>query len=240
MRTALAITHVAFEDLGSLGDVLTKAGFLVETIDACTANLETIDACAPDLLIVLGGPIGVYDADAYPFIQSEIKLLKTRLAAKLPTLGICLGAQLMAAALNAKVYPGAHGKELGWTPIRAGSASSPSWFASLLAAELHVLHWHGDTFDLPAAAVHLAGTSCYPNQAFMLGSHALALQFHPEVTVQGLECWYVGHACELSSAGIDVSRLREDSHRFGPDLEHAAHGFWEQWLDYALPDTGKR
>ena len=118
---ALAIIHVAFEDLGSLGIELTHAGFDIEVVDACTANLRAINALDPDLMVVLGGPVGVYERDAYPFIEVEIDLLRSRLAAKRPTLGICLGAQLMAAALGARVYPGMNGKELGWAPVHIGS-----------------------------------------------------------------------------------------------------------------------
>jgi GMP synthase (glutamine-hydrolysing) len=121
MRTALAITHVAFEDLGSLGMELVQAGFNIQFIDACTANLRAFDALDPDLVIVLGGPIGIYERDAYPFLEAEILLLRARLAAKRSTLGICLGAQLMAAALGARVYPGSYGKELGWAPIHTDS-----------------------------------------------------------------------------------------------------------------------
>jgi GMP synthase (glutamine-hydrolysing) len=235
MRTAFAITHVAFEDLGSLGIELTHAGFNIEVIDACTTNLRVIDALGSDLMVVLGGPVGVYERDAYPFIEVEIELLRSRLAAKRPTLGICLGAQLMAAALGARVYPGAHGKELGWAPIHADSdCCVPSWFRTLLTPELRVLHWHGDTFDLPAGTARLAGTAPYANQAFVLGIYALALQFHPEVTVQGLERWYVGHASELAQAGICVRQLREESRTFGPGLETTARQFWRQWLHHVF------
>jgi GMP synthase (glutamine-hydrolysing) len=236
-RTALAITHVAFEDLGSLGIELTRAGFQIEFVDACITNLPIIDTLHPDLLVVLGGPIGVYDRQAYPFLELEIELLQTRLAAKRPTLGICLGAQLMAAALGARVYPGSDGRELGWAPVYAASDSVPTWFRPLLAPQLRLLHWHGDTFDLPAGTTHLAGTSRYANQAFMLGAHALALQFHPEVTVQGLERWYVGHASELAQAGVLVRQLREESGRFGPELEKAARLFWQQWLEHLFTNV---
>jgi GMP synthase (glutamine-hydrolysing) len=234
MRTALAITHVAFEDLGSLGTELTHAGFNIEVIDACTANLRAINALAPDLMVVLGGPIGVYERDAYPFIEVEFDLLRSRLAAKRPTLGICLGAQLMAAALGARVYPGTHGKELGWAPVYVSSdLNAPPWFRALLSPELRVLHWHGDTFDLPAGATHLARTAHYANQGFVVGNYALALQFHLEVTVQGLERWYVGHANELAQARICVRQLREESRTFGPELETVASRVWRQWLDLA-------
>jgi GMP synthase (glutamine-hydrolysing) len=238
MRTTLAITHVAFEDLGSLGIELTHAGFNIEVIDACTANLRAINAVDPDLMVVLGGPIGVYERDTYPFIETEFDLLRSRLAAKRPTLGICFGAQLMAAALGARVYPGTHGKELGWAPVYVGSdLSVPPWFGALLSRELRVLHWHGDTFDLPAGATHLAGTAHYANQGFVVGNYALALQFHLEVTVQGLERWYVGHACELAQAGICVRQLREESRTFGPELETVAGQVWRHWLEHVSNPT---
>lgn len=238
MRTALIINHVPFEDAGTLGDELNDAEFALTQIDASTANLSDIDAVAPDLVVVLGGPVGVYEQDAYPFLADEIAFLKKRLAAQRPTLGICLGSQLMAAALGARVYPGTNGKEIGWSALNAASGSAgQDWFSALLAPSLQVLHWHGDTFDLPDGAVHLAQTSQYAHQAFSIGNHALALQFHPEVKAEGLERWYVGHACELSQAKIDVRRLREESRAFAPGLENGARLFWRQWLRHAFGDA---
>lgn len=232
MRKALALNHVAFEDLGSLETELMRAGFTIDLVDVCTANLRAIDFLAPDLLIILGGPIGVYEHQIYPFLQIEMDLIRSRLDEKLPTIGICLGAQLLAAALGASAYPGTKGKEIGWAPIQAGTdAAVHPFFSELLTPELKVLHWHGDTFDLPAEAQHLARTTSYPNQAFTIGQHALGLQFHPEVTAQNLERWYVGHACELAHAGINVAQLREDSRLFAPKLEVAARRFWKAWLD---------
>jgi GMP synthase (glutamine-hydrolysing) len=231
MRRALALNHLAFEDLGSLGTELMRAGYTIDTVDACTADLCAIDPLAHDLLIILGGPIGVYEHEAYPFLHAEMDLIRSRLTERLPTIGICLGAQLIAASLGASVYPGTQGKEIGWAPIKAGTdtALHPS-FSELLIPGLRVLHWHGDTFDLPANAQHLASTASYQNQAFAIGQHALGLQFHPEVTAQNLERWYVGHACELAHADISVAQLREDSRIFAPKLEAAAKRFWQSWL----------
>ena len=206
------------------------------------ADLRTIDPLSPDLLIVLGGAIGVYERDAYPFVDDEIALIRARLAAKRPTLGICLGAQLMAAALGAKVYPGSQGKEIGWAPVEAGkdAALYPA-FVSLLAQSRCFLHWHRDIFELPPRARHLATTARYPNQAFAIENYALGLQFHPEVTARGLERWYVGNACELADAKIDVARLREESRRFAPELELAARRFRRAWLGetFAAPSFGR-
>ncbi len=236
---AVALSHVPFEDLGSLQPVLRERGFAIETIDAATAPFPPQLAGRCDLLIVLGGPIGVYETEAYPFLISEIELLRRRLEARRPLLGICLGAQLMAAAAGARVYSGNAGVEIGWKPISySGSGEPPAWFAPLLTAEdgkpLAIFHWHGDTFDLPEGAQTLAKTDLYENQAFTMGCNALALQFHPEVTAPGLERWYVGHAVELSKRGIPVPELRAAGLRHAPRLLEAAGRFWNGWLDYIL------
>jgi GMP synthase (glutamine-hydrolysing) len=232
---ALVLSHVAFEDLGSLEAPLRARGFSIETIDVATASFPLAQAESCDLLVVLGGPIGVYDDRDYPFLQDEITLIAQRLAARKPILGICLGAQLMAAALGARVYPGQRGAEIGWSPLQAAPHHQPpAWFAPLLAPSLAVFHWHGDTFDLPAGALHLAKTEAYDHQAFAIGNFALGLQFHPEVSAQGLERWYVGHACELHHAGISAARLRASAREHAPALEAAAARFWQLWLDTIL------
>jgi GMP synthase (glutamine-hydrolysing) len=234
-RKAVALSHVAFEDLGSLAAPLAQRGFDLSYVNVPSASfpLSQVDNC--DLLIVLGGPIGVYEQRDYPFLIDEIALIRARLLARKPTLGICLGAQLMAAALRAPVYPGTNGKEIGWLPIHApAQQDSPDWFAPLLAPGLPVLHWHGDTFDLPAGVQHLAASTLYPNQAFAIDRFALGLQFHPEVTAAGLERWYVGHACEIQQAGLSVSNLRSDARQHAESLQQAAAIFWNRWLDYIL------
>lgn len=232
---AVVLSHLPFEDPGSLEPELVQRGFSIETVDAPTARFPVQQLQDADLLVVLGGPIGVYDAEDYPFLTAEIDALRQRLTARKPTLGICLGAQLMAAALGARVYPGDRGSEIGWFPLLPVAGSrAPEWFAPLLSRNLALLHWHGDTFNLPEGAQHLAQTKRYENQAFALGDYALALQFHPEVTELGLERWYVGHTCELHAKGISVRQLRADTHRNAPLLEKPAAEFWRLWLDHIL------
>jgi GMP synthase (glutamine-hydrolysing) len=209
--------------------------FTIHILDAATAKFPVPEIQNSDLMVVLGGPIGVYDADAYPFLTGEIDAIRQRLGAAKPTLGICLGAQLMAAALGARVYPGDQGSEIGWFPLLpAAGGASPDWFSPLLASDLKLFHWHGDTFDLPEGALPLARTALYENQAFAVGDFALALQFHPEVTELGLERWYVGHSCELRQKGISVIDLRAEAQRHAPTLEKAASKFWLLWLDHIL------
>jgi len=233
MKTALVIRHVAFEDLGSLGPLLPGRGFEVAYADAPTADFAELSALEAGLLVVLGGPIGVYDTADYPFLEPETALIARRLAAGRPTLGICLGCQLMARALGARVYPSGV-KEIGWGPVRLTEAGRQSCLAPLAEAEAKVLHWHGDTFDLPAGAVHLAETEACRNQAFSLGTHALALQFHLEATAAGLESWYVGHTAEIAATpGVSVGALRTDSQRWAAGLAKRAETIFGRWFDGA-------
>ena len=229
---AVVIQHVAFEDLGSLEPALVAAGYEIKALQAGVDDLGAYDAAAPDLLVVLGGPIGVYEQDNYPFLAHEIAMLSARLSARRPTLGICLGAQLMAAALGARVLPGENGKEIGWSALEPATAESRSGaLAALFRPGISVLHWHGDTFELPDHVRHLASSAQYPNQAFAVDNFALALQFHPEVRLAQLERWYIGHACELAQAKIPIAELREAGLKHATALEQAAAPFWKAWLD---------
>lgn len=230
MKNATVVRHIAFEDLGSLANVLKEHNYAVKYIEAGSDNIADIDPLATDLLVILGGPIGAYDEQDYPFLTEELSLLKRRLELDLPTLGICLGAQLMARALGARVYPGSN-KEIGWSPIELSQAGFDSPLGHLVTSSADVLHWHGDTFDLPIGATHLASSSQYHNQAFSFGKAALALQFHPEVTARSLERWWIGHACEIAStSGVSIANLRKDTIAYSSNLENKACRFWHEWL----------
>ena len=222
-----AIRHIGFEDLGSFAVPLQEAGYDIDYIDVAERHPSTLDPLAADLLVVLGGPIGVYDHEAYPVVTHEIRFLKERLAAGLPTLGICLGAQLMAAALGARVYPGP-AKEIGWSALDLPETAAPNPLSAL--REVPILHWHGDTFDLPEGTTLLASTLLCANQAFSRGPNVLGLQFHPEVVEARFEHWLLGHANELATAGIDPVWLRRDTGRYAGDLEKAGAAMLAGWL----------
>jgi GMP synthase (glutamine-hydrolysing) len=225
-RRAVAIRHVAFEDLGTLGDLLPSRGFTVEYVEAGGNDFATVGD--PDLLVVLGGPIGACDDSDYPFLVSEAALVARRLAARRATLGICLGAQLMARALGARVYPNPV-KEIGWAPLDLTEAGRASALAGL--GTTPVLHWHGDTFDLPAGATLLASTPACRHQAFAWGKAALALQFHVEVKASELENWFIGHTCEIAATpGVTVGGLRTSTAAHGRSLERAGFGCLSAWL----------
>lgn len=224
--TVYAIQHLAFEDLGAWEDVFYQLGLRVRYFEAGIDDLRKAYEYK-GLTIILGGPIGVYETEDYPFLQQEIDLLKVRLEKNLPTLGICLGAQLIAHALGAKVYAG-HSKEIGWSKLTLPVAENNP----LQALEnIEVLHWHGDTFDLPEQAELLASSDLYPNQAFRVGQNILALQFHAEVASESLEKWLIGHTCELRKAQINIPTLRADHQSYAPALEQAASSVLMHYLE---------
>jgi GMP synthase (glutamine-hydrolysing) len=229
---ACVIRHVAFENLGTFAPVLAGAGFDLSMMDAGVDDVfEPI--VRSDLVVVLGGPIGVYEHDRYPFLSDELRALGRRLREGRPTLGICLGAQLMAAALGARVYPGPQ-REIELSGIELTEAGKASCLAPLSGQP--VLHWHCDTFDLPEHALRLASTAAYENQAFSLGRNVLGLQFHPEVDAHRFEQWLVGHASELAAARVDVPKLRVAMKQVGSALHLAGVSMLGHWLE--LVDFG--
>jgi GMP synthase (glutamine-hydrolysing) len=230
MPNCIAVRHVAFEDLGLLAPLLSERSVSVRYLDAGVDNFGSTDLIAPDLVVVLGGPIGVYEEDQYPFLHEELAAIRARMEAGRPMLGICLGAQLMAKARGANVAPGQQ-KEIGWAPLRvteAGRAVGLGVFEST-----PVLHWHADNFELPANAVRLASTSVCPNQAFSIGKNMLGLQFHIEVDPVRIEQWLIGHTVELGKAGIDPRELRRQAATLGPVTAEKGRAALAAWLDGA-------
>lgn len=227
----IAIRHLKFEDLGTFEEVLIEKGFEVDYVDAGVQKFDTYDWNATDLVVVLGGPIGVYEVSKYPWLKDEVDLIRHRLSQRLPTLGICLGAQVIAAALGATVYPNT-AKEIGWSALQLCNAAKKSYLSTL--DQVEVLHWHGDTFDLPHGATLLASTDITPHQAFSFGDNILALQFHPEVHGERLEPWLIGHTVELSTAKIDIPQLRQAGIRSASRKVIAGQKMFRQWLCQAV------
>ena len=226
MKTIYAIQTLAFEDLGSFAEVFNALGYQIEYLQLGLDDLkQALESPLP--VILLGGPISVYDSANYPYLSDYIQALQQRLAQNYPTLGICLGAQLIASALGAKVYAGTR-KEIGWGQIRLTADGKDSALKHL--DEVEVLHWHGDTFDLPEAASLLASTDDYPHQAFSVGPNILALQFHVEVALNSLERWLIGHCSELNHAAVDINGLRADNQRHAQELEYQAELILRDWL----------
>ncbi len=228
-RSAIALRHVEYEDLGLLAQVLRDAGWEASYREAPTDDLGDRSIEEADLLIVLGGPFGAYETQTYPFLGSEIDILERRLAKNLPTLGICLGAQLMAKALGSRVFAGPV-KEIGWGQVDLTAAGRKSCLLPLSEAGAKVVHWHGDTFDLPAGATRLASNANYQNQAFAFGGNALALQFHLEADAAVLEKWYIGYAQDLAPGRMSVAEFRAQTKNVSPEASALAAKIFSAWL----------
>jgi GMP synthase (glutamine-hydrolysing) len=216
---ALVLQHVAMEGPARIADVCRERGITVDVRQAFAGEPVPAAVGADELLVVMGGGMGVADRNdpRFPFLNAEIALISSALRQGRGVLGVCLGAQLLAHAAGARVYPNlrrdddgreAPVREVGWGPVAFAAAGEAEPALAGLGREAMVLHWHGDTFDLPAGAVHLASTPNCHNQAFRLGDRAFGLQFHVEVDGETARRWAVEDAEFVCAArGPDGPRL---------------------------------
>lgn len=224
---AVVLQHDPSIHLGNIRPVLEEHGYTVRVVDVPTEDVDAIDPTEADLVVVLGGEMGAYETEAYPFLEAEQRLLRARLAAERPTLGVCLGAQLMAGALGERVYKGPT-TAIGYRPVEptdAGARSPLRHFEGI-----PVVQWHGDTFELPAGATRLASSPDYANEAFAIGRHALAVQFHPEVTDEMHERWVGDGYNELDEHAIDPDALRRERERYSARMQEASRAAFSEWL----------
>ncbi len=225
---ALVVHHVAHEGLAAFAGPLAERGYAIEHVSAGDPGFAAVDFLEPDLLIVLGGPMAVYDRAAHPWIDGEIARIAMRIMVGGPTLGICLGAQLIAAALGGVVAPGPI-REVGFAPLALTVAGRASPLAAL--AGVPVLHWHGDGFTVPPGATLLAETDAF-TQAFSVGPSVLALQCHPEMGSidDGIARWIDEDADYIVAAGTSAEAIRADHDRLGRDAARAGQRLLRDWL----------
>ena len=226
-RTAVILQHDPSIHLGNIGPVLVEHGYELRIVDASTEDVTAIAPAEADLVVVLGGEMGAYQTDEFPFLQAEKDLLRARIEAERPTLGVCLGAQLMAGALGQRVYRG-DTTQIGYRrvePTEAGVDSPIRHFDGV-----PVVEWHGDTFELPQEATLLASSSDYSNEAFAIGDFALAVQFHPEVTDEMHEAWVADGYNELDELAIDPEALRRDRELHSARMQEASRAAFSEWL----------
>ncbi|MCB1532215.1 MAG: gamma-glutamyl-gamma-aminobutyrate hydrolase family protein [Alphaproteobacteria bacterium] len=225
-KSVTIFTHKAIEGPARLVDILDRAGFAQTHILTSKADLTDFDALVPDLLVVMGGPMGVYEAERYPYLTHEIEIIKARIAAGKPVLGVCLGAQLIAAALGSNVYKSDRGFEIGWYPLSINEVGQSGPARHLDSALTNMFHWHQDTFDLPEGARLLGSSALYPHQIFTHGENIMALQCHPEVETDQLDDWL----SELSDEA-QRQKIATDIRTFMPDMDRQFRLFMQEWLE---------
>jgi len=188
MSKIIVLQHAAWEILGTLNILLKEAGHRIKYVNFARDPLYKVSLEGYDSLVLLGGPMNVDEEKKYPHLTHEIHLIEEALKKKIPTLGICLGAQLIAKTLGATVRKNP-AKEIGWHPITLTDNGKKSPYFEGYAETETLFHWHGDTFDIPAGATHLALSPLCNNQAFSYGENTLALQFHLEVDKTMIKRW---------------------------------------------------
>lgn len=232
MKKILVLQQVAHEGLGRLYALFRRAGATEEVIpcyldgDAVPASLDGYGA-----LVILGGPMSAEDADQDPILSRELALVHEAVAKDFPTLGICLGAQLIAAAAGARIYQGER-PEIGWYDVYMSLESSTDPLFAGLPNPLSVFQWHGDGFDLPVGAVHLASSPRFPHQAFRLRDHIYGLQFHLETEEPMVKEWVAANRKELAALGdkVDLDALGNDVTARCEALGQVADTVVNRWL----------
>ena len=227
-KTALIIRHVPHEGVAGYRLPIEEAGYRISRVDVTDPAFPQVDLREPDLLIMMGGPMGGYEADQYPWINCQLRRLALRLEADLPTLGVCFGAQMMAAALGSNVYAGQH-KEVGFHPVTLNEAALDSPLRHL--QDVPILHWHGDTFPLPQNVELLASSHIYKHQAFRRGPNILALQFHAEMGQDPrFHEWIVQWPESVVEAGGDEASMKAAHDLHGPVAVAAGRRMIAEWL----------
>jgi GMP synthase-like glutamine amidotransferase len=227
--SVLILKNIESEGPGTMEDFLRDMRVPYRVVEMMREDLPPAEDA--DTLVILGGPMSVNEADLYPFITKEETLVKEFIRTGKRVFGVCLGAQVMAKALGARVYPGPQ-KEIGWYDIELREDGMLDPLMNKLAVhpgagdyrkKFKVFHWHGETFDLPPGAVWLAESELYPHQAFRYGSHAYAFQYHIEVRKEMILEW-------LKNEAVDMERLVKETESYYEEYWNRALNFYKAFF----------
>lgn len=227
MRAILVVVHQATSDPGQVGRCLQQQGYRLDMRCPAVGDSLPQDLAAYDGVIIFGGPMSANDDDSLPFIRQELDWIPRVLDAEKPFLGICLGAQLLARVLGARVQPHPEGlREIGYFSLQPTAMGR-----TVFPQAMHVYHWHQEGFELPKGCDLLATGDRFPNQAFGLNDRYYGLQFHPEITAAMIDTWTTNGAEQLSLPGAQ-SRSRHFHHHqhYAQSVENWLQGFLQQWL----------
>jgi GMP synthase-like glutamine amidotransferase len=223
----LIVKNIETEGPGTIEGFLREHNITYDILELYACNAEIPDVRQYSHLVLMGGPMAVYEMDGYPFLNYEVAIIRAFIIARKPVLGICLGAQMIAHALGARVYPGST-KEIGWYTVDITDNGMEDPVFSTLSIEgsssAQVFQWHGDTFDLPQDGVRLASSGTFENQAFRYRDNVYALQFHIEVTPQMIKEWFE------DEEDFDVQYMLQQTDALYPEYYNRALRFYEQFF----------
>jgi GMP synthase (glutamine-hydrolysing) len=229
MAKVYVLQHHPAEALGNIADALQGAALawqIIRVFDGASvpANMKNAGG-----LIIMGGPQSVRDVDRNPFLRDEFRLTEDAIAAGLPVIGVCLGAQIIAAAVGAKIEKNPRGKEIGWHPIELASDAASDRLMRGLAPRSTVFHWHGEIFECPRGAVALASSEKTPCQAFRYGESVYGLQYHLEVTRESIASMAAAFSKELDRENLSGPDMIESSDALMPALELQCETVFGRW-----------
>ena len=229
MAKIYVLQHHPAENLGNIADALEGAALAWQYVRVDEGRPVPASMKGAGGLIVMGGPMGVYQKDRYPWLRDEMRLIEDAMKSNLPVLGVCLGAQILAAALGAKVERNPNGKEIGWHPIRLSDSAKEDRLTRGVPTTMSPFHWHGDIFELPPGAVSLASSDKTPCQAFRHGDKTYGFQFHFEVTREGVAAMADAFAKELVRENIPADRMIAQAAEYLPPLEKISETVFNRW-----------
>lgn len=229
MKNVVVLQHAECEGPGILLDALAARKLPVRMVRGDLGQPIPKDLSATSALIVMGGPMGVYEHTRYPFLRDEIRLIESAVKENLPVMGICLGSQLIATALGATVRQGSR-KEIGWYPVQLEPAASADPLFAGVPARFEGFHWHGDVFDLPAGATALAHSDLTACQAFRYAS-AHGILFHMEGTEASIAGMVQAFPEELAEAGGSAESIAASTSRHLARLQSIGGTVFGRWVD---------
>jgi GMP synthase (glutamine-hydrolysing) len=234
----LVVEQVAHEDAGAFGPMIEEAGFEPLVARMHKNDPVPLDPAVFDGILVMGGPMNADQVGSYPCLADQLKLISEASRLNVPLLGVCLGSQLVAAALGGKVYAGEK-PEIGWYQVEFTASGASDPLLGGFPNPLEVFQWHGQTYDLPPEAVLLAGSSMFPHQAFRAGEAIWGVQFHLEVTAANVSNWLEINRDEVRQEGVDAAAILATANNKLAQLTPLARQMFGRFLDICHSRTGR-